>query len=350
MHPTHPAYLASPVLRREQSHRRAVLLGIAALLIFSTSPVFGHHVAGRADALLVGKDHLWFICLVAAHEILAPVHLAFHVLLVTGVGHALWDRARAARRSRQWLALLDGRVPAAGDGFARAAQRAGLAPERVMVVDDLAVPAFTAGWLRPRVYVARALAEWLAPEELVAVLAHEAAHVRHRDPLALSLLRSLSLVLWWIPAFRRLSDDAADEAEVRADDAAAREHPLVLASAILSLATWRTPPSGAGAPVTAVGFQRVDLLDRRIRRLAGEEAPIGTHLTRRSLGFAAVALATVWISGLMMVHPLPTAAAMSHGADHCEHHHSLAIMHLFCAGFATHHASGPCPHAALSRA
>jgi hypothetical protein len=210
-------------------------------------------------------------------------------------------------------------------------------------VDGLPTPAFTAGWLRPRVYVASALAGCLSEEELIAVLAHEAAHVRHRDPLKRSLLRGLSLVLWWIPALRRLADDVADEAEIRADDAAARHDPLVLASAILALASWR----GTDAlPTAAAGFQRVDLLDRRIRRLAGEAAPVGTHVTMRSLVGAAAVLGMVWSSGVIMAHPMPSATPSHPMADHCEHHHEPAIMHLFCAGFALPR-TGPCPHAAM---
>ena len=336
-------YLATPVPPREQSHRRAVLLGIAGLIIFSTSPVFGHHIAGRADTLLAGTDHLWFLCLVAMHMLLAPVHLLFHVLLLTGVAYAVWDRARAWRRARCSLAVLEARVPAPAGVFWRAARSAGIDPSRLRIVHGLPAPAFTTGWVRPRIYVAHELAEYLSEQELAAVLAHETAHVRHHDPLKRSLLRGLSLVLWWIPALRRLADDVADEAEIRADDAAARDDPLVLASAILSLAAWRGDSASSAA---AVGFQRVDLLDRRIRRLAGEAAPVGTHLTRRSLAGAAAVLAMVWLSGIMMAHPLPSATPSHPMADHCEHHHELAILHLFCAGFGSPDA-GPCPHAGI---
>ncbi|MBA2686294.1 MAG: M56 family metallopeptidase [Gemmatimonadaceae bacterium] len=328
--PEQRTYLASPVRKNEQLHRRVLLLGISTLLIFGTSPVFGHHVAGRADALLAGKDHLWVLCLVAAHQILAPVHLIFHVLFLSGVVYAAWDRGRAWRSARRWLALVDGATPKEGDAYWTGALGAGLLPTDVVVVEGLPVPAFTAGWIRPRVYVARILDQLLAPDELVAVLAHEAAHVRHRDPLIHSLLRGVALVLWWIPALRRLADDVADEAEVRADDAAARQRPLVLASAILSLANWRAASNRMGMPATVMAFQHLGLLDRRIRRLAGEEAPIGTHLTRRSLAYAGTALVLVWISGIMMLHPLPTAANLAQGEDNCERHCAPVVMHLLC--------------------
>jgi Zn-dependent protease with chaperone function len=321
-----------------------VLLGIAALIAFSTSPVFGHHLAGRADAVLLGRDHLWSLCLVALHELLAPLHIAFHVLLVLGLAYAAWDRWRGWRQLRGSLAPLAARAPSAGDAWWCAARAAELDPRRVRVVDGLPNPAFTAGWLSPLVYVASHLPRALSPGQLTAVCAHEAAHVRRRDPLRLGMLRFMARALFWIPALRRLAEDVADEAEVEADDCAARRDPLALASAILAV---------AGGPLglpfdLAVGFGKPDLVDRRVRRLVGEDTPVGTHLTRRSLAGAAFVLVAVWTSGLMMAHPMPTPtegsmSSMGMGM-HCEHHRALAIEHLFCRGL-WYHASGPCPHA-----
>ena len=88
---------------REHRHGRALLLAVGALIVFSTSPVFGHHIAGRADAVLAGRDHLWSLCLIALHLMLAPVHRFFHLLLVGGLLYALWDRLRAWRSVRRAL-------------------------------------------------------------------------------------------------------------------------------------------------------------------------------------------------------------------------------------------------------
>ena len=344
------AFLPLRVVRREQAHRRAIVLGIAALIVFSMLPVFGHHLAGRADALLIGRDHLGAFCLVALHMLLAPVHGGFHLLLIGGLTFALYTRTRAAMRLRRVLRLLPSSTPDAGDAFSQAAERAGLACARVRVLDGLPVPAFTAGWFRPLVYVDRALEQRMPADELAAVLAHEAAHVAGRDPLRLSLLRFLAQLLFWVPALRRIADDAADEMEVAADDHAARaaarfagggdaqRGSLVLASAILSLAHAQTS-YGVGATfhapaIGAVGFHRQDLLERRVRRLTGEEVAFGTHLTRRSVTGATGALVAVWISGLMMAHPLPAANS---ALEHCAHHHAFALMHLFCSGEVARH-------------
>lgn len=346
-----PSLLAS----REDRHRRGALLGFAALIILGTSPVFGHHLAAGMDTLLAGRDHLWAICLTALHHLMAPVHSLFHVLFVAGLAYATWDRARAWLTVRRALSPLDAAIPRPHEVFWPAARAAGLEPGRLRVVSGLPNPAFTVGWIRPRVYAAAELAEWLSPEELAAVLAHERAHAARRDPLRLSVLRFLGHVLFWIPALQRLAADVADEAEIAADDAAATGRPLVLASAILALAHWRTSPALVRATVGAslgdstgvsvgfpTGFHRPDLLDRRIRRLAGEQPPVTSHVTRRSVIGAALALGLVWTSGVLMAHPLPSER--SNVPVHCTHEGEWALSHLFCLGSPFGPLRSECPH------
>src|SRR5690554_5022440 len=336
------AYRSAALVSREEAHRRALLLGIAALLVLSLSPVFGHHLATGLDQALHGRDHLGPVCLIAVHQLLAPVHFLFHLLLAVGVLYAAYDRAHAVHRMRRVLAPLHTSFPHDGDPFHTAAIAAGVDPGQVRIVEGLPIPAFTAGWLRPRIYLAHTLAERLTPEELTSVLAHEGTHLSGRDPLRLSILRFLALTLFWIPALRRLAADVADEAEIRADDRAARGHPLEVASAILKLAEWRQPYPELG---DAVGFaDRVTLIDRRIRRLAGEDPPVTSHLTRRSLACALLALSLVWASGAIMVHPLPTDSATGR-LLHCDHPGEIAVSHLLCFPTALRNAGGGCPHA-----
>ena len=289
-----------PLVRREQRHRRRVLLALAGLLVLSISPVLGHHLIGAVSWLPASQQHWGVFCLVTLHKLLAPVHDVFHGLLYAGLAYAVFDRVRAARRHARVVRALTIEPMSLDSAVLSAAARAGLDPSRVCVVDGLPNPAFTTGWWRPQVFVAHNLPQRLSPDELEAVLAHEAAHVRRRDPLRLFLLRSLAGVLFWLPAIRRLVADLADEAEIAADDAAARTHALPLASAILRLAG-----ADLSVPDPTVGFQRTDLLARRIRRLAGEDALVGTHVSRRSIGAAAAAVAAVWLSGVIVLHPLP---------------------------------------------
>lgn len=344
MKPRKRAYLARRVAAREDVHRRALLLGIGALTILSTTPVFGHHLARSGEVLLNGTDRLGEICLVALHVVLAPVHEVFHLLLLAGLAWAVWDRMHAWRQMQRVIAPLDVARPVAGDAFSTAAHVAGLDPALLRVVAGLPNPAFTAGWLRPRVFVARELAERLPSAQLAAVLAHESAHVVRRDPLRLSVLRFFGRTLFWIPALARLADDIADEAEVEADDQAAGDEPLVLASAILAVAQWMPRESRLAG---AVGFTRHDMLERRVRRLAGEVTVVRTNVTRRSIAGAGAALALVWMSGLLMAHPLDEQSIDQHGgampAD-CAHHAGPAILHIFCPGLSVGSVRHPCPH------
>lgn len=346
------------LLARERAHRRSVMLSLVLLFLFGTSPVFGHHVTEPLTSWLAGRDHLLSICIIALHELMAPVHGVFHILLGLGAGCAIFDRVRAMFHLRMTLRLLDHEVAAPRGAIARAARAVGVDPRHIRVLRRSRVPAFTAGLLDPVIYVAGALAARLTPAELEAVIAHEDAHRRRRDPLRLSAWRFAACTLFFLPALRRLVEDMADEAEIAADDEAALRpgvQPLALASALVSIAQqFRPDPALATA---AVGFAGRDLLDRRVRRLAGEDAPVATHVTRSSLAGAGAALASAWISGLLVAHPLPAvlpsgaAGLAAHGSEvgtehHCTHAGAWAFSHLFCLGSAHRSAPGTdCPHA-----
>lgn len=342
----------------EQVRRRVLFVSVAGLILLSTTPVFGHHLAKRADLLLAGYDHVGSLCLIALHELLAPVHLLFHLLLAGGLLYAVYERSRAWYRLRRTLSALVATAPDPGHPLLRAASECGLASHRIRIVEGLPNPAFTTGFWRPIVYVASSLPDVLDDEQLSAVLAHEAAHVARRDPARLSAIRFLACALFFLPALRRLDEDLMDEAEILADDAAVRKSAsLTLASAILILADWRT--CGRTARGLAwhgvVGFQpfaprrALDLLERRILRLAGEPVKPETHVTRRSLAGGGAILAMVWLSGLAVAHPLPEEGTFylrshAHSPVHCVHRGHVALSHLFCFGFHSRRTGAPCPH------
>ena len=335
--------LTRALMLREQSHRRVTLVAIAALLLLSTTGVFGHHLPFDTERLLAGVDHIGALCLTALHLLLAPVHRVVHIAIVGGVLYAAWNRYRAWRILHGSLQLLDVRSAVTGDPYWAAAKSVGVDPTSLRVVPGLPNPAFTAGFLAPRIYVSERLAAHLDGDELAALIAHEGAHVARRDPLRLSVFRALGCVLFWLPALRRLADDLSDEAELSADDVAARGRPLVLASAILRVAQWSNTMHAPAVSAAAVGFVRNDLLECRVRRLAGEPALVRTHVTRRSVIGAAAALIVVWTSGAIMAHPLPTHTDAVH-ARHCDHRQRPAFAHLFCMGSPFAPKQGPCPH------
>jgi Zn-dependent protease with chaperone function len=353
MNPAEP-YLPRRTVALEQSRRRVLLISIAALMLLSISPVLGHHLARGADAMLSGTDRIGELCLVALHVLLAPIHEAFHVALVLGLAYAIWDRVRAWRSATSVLAQLGPKLPVPGDAFWMASRAVGIDPTILRIVRGLPNPAFTIGWMRPRVYVAGELSRELGENELRAVLAHEGAHVARRDPLRLGMLRFLACVIFWVPALRRLAADMADESEVQADDVAARHDPLAVASALLTIASWGRD---SRTPATALAFTNDALLERRVRRLAGEEAVVGTHVTRRSIVGASAMLILVWLSGAIMAHPLPamsshvTASASEHrrsaldaDAENCRRHRGSALAHLLCKKVLLADGRAHCPH------
>jgi Zn-dependent protease with chaperone function len=245
---------------------------------------------------------------------LTTIHHGFHILLIAGFVYAMWDRYRTWRGLSGVLALVDASQPRPKTRLWRAARAAGLDPARVRVVRWLPDPAFTVGWLYPTIYVARPLIRCLNTNELVAVLAHERAHLIRRDPLRLAVLRLIACGLFWIPVLRQLVADVADETEVRADDAAlahAGNRPMALASAIMRAAQLRIPrmsqPSQWALATTS--FTRPKevsrpefgrgLLERRVRRLVGEDPPIATHVTRIAMTIAMTTLLLGWVSGIM---------------------------------------------------
>jgi Zn-dependent protease with chaperone function len=312
---------AAQVYAREHRHRRLVLLGIAFLILTSTTPVFGHHLLPEVGAL-VSPEHLGTLCVRAVRAMLAPVHDGFHWIILAGLAVAAVDRFRALRLLHRVVSGLASRAPERGSPLWIAARRAGIASRRVRVLDHSPNPAFTTGLLHPRIYVAKSLASALDADQLAALLAHEAEHVRRRDPLRLSIMRALACTLFWIPALRRLASDLADEAEIQADDAAvARAGAIPLAGALVTLAAWPAHRSSI-----APGFAQDSLLDRRVRRLLGEPVTVGTHVTWRSLTLALAALGLVWASGLAALEPAGRGVV----AEHCQHDGAFPFRHLFC--------------------
>ncbi len=136
--------------------------------------------------------------------------------------------------------------------------------------------AFCAGLLRPRVYVTRGAATALAPDELDAVLVHEQAHARRRDPLRGLLRHAAADVLFFVPVTSWWAARRREHAELRADSAAIHQVGApALAGALLSA-------TGSGVPVTAAAFDGTTAA--RVAALTGEQIP------RRRLSLLSLAL------------------------------------------------------------
>ncbi|MGH2824858.1 MAG: M56 family metallopeptidase [Thermoleophilaceae bacterium] len=124
-----------------------------------------------------------------------------------------------------------------------------------LIVEGERPQAFCSGLWRPRVYVSRGTFDRLPLDQVAAVVAHEAHHVRRRDPLRLFVARALGEGLFFLPALGRLADRYAALAELAADEAAvSRGGHRPLAAALLAFE--ETPNAG----VVGIAPERVDHL------------------------------------------------------------------------------------------
>jgi hypothetical protein len=118
-----------------------------------------------------------------------------------------------------------------------------------LVIEDARPRAFCAGLLRPRVFVSSGAVALLDDGALHAVLAHELAHARCRDPLRLACGRVLTRALVFVPGVRELHRQQVALAELSADEcaiAAAPENRAALARAMLSFAEHSRPEDPTG--------------------------------------------------------------------------------------------------------
>jgi hypothetical protein len=113
-------------------------------------------------------------------------------------------------------------------------------------------PAHTVGLLIPRVVIAPEMAARLDDAELAAVLAHEQAHARHRDPLRLWLAQLVTDMQWPLPRAKEHLERWRRALEMARDDEA-RDRGVLgedLASAIVKAAGFAVEERAAGAALT----------------------------------------------------------------------------------------------------
>lgn len=201
------------------------------------------------------------------------------VLLIAVSGSFLYALLRTARRvTRTW-------------DFMERARRLAVPPEvrppvsgfdRVTVFEARRPLAFTAGFLRPRIFVSRELAESLSGDELGAVLRHESRHQASKDPLKGLLVSFVSDFLFFLPVSRLLRN-AYHLAEEMTADAGALGNPAEADALTASLLKVRQL-SGAGASFL------FDPTLERVKSLRGRHPRISLPLRKLTLAvvFAAV--------------------------------------------------------------
>jgi hypothetical protein len=270
--------------------RARVLFGLSIVPTASGAAFLGIALLPSAAALLGAADH----CTVHTHHPhLCPLHpwapgpnaagallLAALVVAFAALG---WRTARMCRALRTVASLAEGREQ---DGTWR--------------VRSPRPFAFTAGLVRPAVYVSTALREALSAPDLAVVIAHERAHARRRDALTTWAAGWLG-ALHFPSTSRRLEVDLRAACEQACDEDAARDTSdrLEVAAALVRVEKLQ----GAAGPWPSVAFGGGDL-ESRVEALL---APPITDRRLPRLPFWAV-VATSACLAVLLADPLHHAA------------------------------------------
>jgi Zn-dependent protease with chaperone function len=250
-----------------------LLCGAAGCILLS---LVAYHVARDGPGALVGDDALLpaavFLGLVGGGAIVGLRSLRRQVI--------------SSRRLERRVGELAMRLPQELD---EAATRSGLSG-RLVLVDSDEPFSFAYGAITPRVAVSRALYERASSDELAAVLAHEAYHVRNLDPLKVLLARSLPAMFFYLPVLRDLHLRYLAGRELAADRRAVKacgKRPL--AGALFKVVR------GPGWPElgTAAAIGGPELLDVRVTQLESGTEPrlaivSARHVALSVLGIAAL--------------------------------------------------------------
>ena len=256
-----------------------------------------------AAAAAPGLDHVMGSCpAMVNHGGAVPLLLAAALavsMLLRGVGSLLSQALVSARAVR----IARGASVPAPPAVARLARRLGI--ERLVVTELGPDLAFCAGVLRPSVVVSRDLLQRLPAPAVAAILAHESAHARMRDPLRQVLGHAAARALWIAPVATALAARQRLRRELHADAAAVRQvGRRALAAALLALNEPATPlPAGVAAGDALLGH-RVAALSS-----GGAPAPLGVStgaVVRTGIGIAAAAA----LIALLLVPGLAEAAGL----------------------------------------
>lgn len=243
---------------------------------------------GTASLLFVITLYLPIVCRHEPGSVEERASIAMYVLATVAASILIGAALRGLRSIRATQHLVRSWTPGA----------------RTIDIAELPIPAFVietqfpvvaiVGIFRQRLFIARQVLEHCSAAELRAVVAHECAHLRHRDNLLRMLLQCFPDLLGMTPMAARLERAWTRASEERADDEVMRAGwDLELASALCKVA--RLARGGLQLPVMAL-YHGADVAHRVNRLLQSKVRPISvrSYASLDWLGF------TVFIAALLM--------------------------------------------------
>lgn len=241
----------------------SVLLGSAGTGAIIALPLVFTLFPGYAQEALHGSDGFVRLCAAAVSRLgayLPPLGLLVLALSALAVGLALVRALGILRRTARLAALrLEVSPP---PQVALAAVRVGLSDRLSCFAHPDAI-AYTAGLLRPRIWLSTGLSERLAPDALAAVLWHERAHLVARDPLRVLIARSVAALFFVVPWVGALVERYEIAKELDADREALRRMgtPAPLAQALCALGDRNAEPAALAIGAWSLSGLRIDQLN-----------------------------------------------------------------------------------------
>ncbi|MCL5797384.1 MAG: M48 family metalloprotease [Patescibacteria group bacterium] len=164
----------------------------------------------------------------------------------------------------------------------------------IQLIEDKNVYSFCYGFFKPKIIITSSLVSSLTEKELEAVLIHERAHIKNRDPLKILVGKTISSTFFFLPIFRELHQNMEATNELIADywTAEAQKDTKFLRSALRKIIAQ---PQITFATVPAISHP--DHIEIRVRQLANTGIKYKLTLSYRSIIGSAIFI----IAGLFVL-------------------------------------------------
>lgn len=248
---------------------------------------------GEIQQSLHASEMVMRSCVAALYAIgrdLPPLGIIILTLAISSAATALAGGVRLLGRTARVTRRTAVATPVT---LRAAAARTGLT-NSLRVFEDGAPIAYTAGLLRPRIWISTALVGTVIDDELDAILWHEREHLLRYDPLRVFAARVITSLFFLVPIIRVQAQRFEVAKELDADRAALRAQrgPAALAGALVAL--------GGSTHLADAAMGAWSMTEVRVDQLCGEDpASLLPRASQRvrALSVAALALALLLAFG-----------------------------------------------------